>query len=820
MFFIFVLNATVCLMGINIFGAKDYFSGNYPPLEKTKRYSESLLDDFWNLTNLASNEIDIAKNEYTVQKNQILDNGVNEYLSKKAAIIESELRYTVENYDSSYFDFEYTADLIEIPEEYYATNVYNENSNSGNTSVPKNIEVAKIILEACEGTEFLQYEALVRPDAFSEINFRHEINTANEQNYSISIIFSCESFNYNEEEIRIEFSEQFDAQRNDIINSILNRNNISAQDLDSRVSLVYYAKNASGIIYANDDKKPDSAQIMENHNAYIIYESNSLTLNGANDTIRKNILSALNANQIEELYLYVSQPTSSFSGDIYTQITTAYSLISDKNVTATVSVALITLCLSVIFLIVLLCLCGKTKEWIGYTTAITDRIPNDIHFILNFGIIAIILHLLFVAFSSANYSFDFGDVIIKNLPIISAFLLTSSYIIFCEWITSTARILKSGNKNFEKMLTAKAAVAFIRLIKNTIKKIKSFFSMFKYKPKKIKRNIFLLFGFYLTLNSFCAVGIALCYTTEQKLISIILIAADIVFNTLTLYFAIKYFSTLDRIIEASSANSQPDFNNSILPSSLAELAQNLTKANKELQDTIKKAVRDEQMKTELITNVSHDLKTPLTSLISYSDLLTKCDVDNEDAKKYIAVINTQSIKLKRLIEDLIEASKASTGNITLNKEILNLSELAIQAIAEFSPEIEAEGNEIVFSQKSSQINVFADGTKTFRIFSNLLSNAKKYSAKGTRIYIDIFTDNINSYFEIKNISAEPLNINPEEITERFVRGDKSRTMDGNGLGLSIAKDLCKLQNGKLTIAIDGDLFKATVALPVNDISEQ
>ena len=222
------------------------------------------------------------------------------------------------------------------------------------------------------------------------------------------------------------------------------------------------------------------------------------------------------------------------------------------------------------------------------------------------------------------------------------------------------------------------------------------------------------------------------------------------------------------------------------------------------------------MKTELITNVSHDLKTPLTSLISYSDLLNNCKIEDETAKKYIGVIHNQSIKLKRLIEDLIEASKVSSGNVTINASMLNLSELAIQVIAEFSPEIEKNGNEIIFNEPETAPAVFADGSKTYRILSNLLSNAKKYSATGTRIYISVYKENDNSVFEIKNISSEPLNISPEELTERFVRGDKSRSKDGNGLGLSIAKDLCILQSGNLELSIDGDLFKAKVILPTEE----
>ncbi len=226
------------------------------------------------------------------------------------------------------------------------------------------------------------------------------------------------------------------------------------------------------------------------------------------------------------------------------------------------------------------------------------------------------------------------------------------------------------------------------------------------------------------------------------------------------------------------------------------------------------------MKTQLITNVSHDLKTPLTSLINYSDLLSKCEIDNDQAKTYIDVINTQSVKLKRLIEDLIEASKVSTGNVQLNCTVLNLHELCVQALVEFTPEFEKNNIEAIFTEPDEPVYIYADGTKAYRIISNLLSNVKKYAAPYSRAYISICKDAQFGCLEIKNISKEQLNISPEQLTERFVRGDESRTNEGNGLGLSIAKDLCLLQNGFLNLSIDGDLFKAQVKLPVTEMKDE
>ena len=296
---------------------------------------------------------------------------------------------------------------------------------------------------------------------------------------------------------------------------------------------------------------------------------------------------------------------------------------------------------------------------------------------------------------------------------------------------------------------------------------------------------------------------------------VLVIAVDAV----CVYKAFQFMRALDRMIDCSAKNEPVDIDTAKLPQCLKTLADSLDEKNAALQEAVIKAVKDERTKTELITNVSHDLKTPLTSVINYIDLLKKCEIRDETAVKYMGVIDEKANRLKRLIEDLIEASKVSTGNVVLHKTKINLNELATQAIVEYADDFEKNGLDLIFDETAQKHIVFADGTKIFRVFENLLSNAKKYSAPGSRVYARLYSDNENGYFEIKNISKDPLNISAEELMERFVRGDKSRSEEGNGLGLSIAKELCSLNGGWLTISIDGDLFKATVRLPKNGAEE-
>lgn len=229
---------------------------------------------------------------------------------------------------------------------------------------------------------------------------------------------------------------------------------------------------------------------------------------------------------------------------------------------------------------------------------------------------------------------------------------------------------------------------------------------------------------------------------------------------------------------------------------------------------VEERLKSERFKTELITNVSHDIKTPLTSIINYVDLIKKEPIDNPKITDYLEILTTKSWRLKTLIEDLVEASKASAGTMKLNLECFNLVELVKQAQGEFDDRFHKNNLEFVLTAQNEIIPVFADGRNTYRIVENLLSNATKYALQGTRIYVDVTVGSTMAKLCIKNISKEKLNITPGELMERFVRGDVSRNTEGSGLGLSIARSLSTLQCGTFSLELDGDLFKAIVTFPL------
>ena len=246
------------------------------------------------------------------------------------------------------------------------------------------------------------------------------------------------------------------------------------------------------------------------------------------------------------------------------------------------------------------------------------------------------------------------------------------------------------------------------------------------------------------------------------------------------------------------------------------MAEGLNRISDGLETALAEQVRSERLKADLITNVSHDIKTPLTSIINYVDLIKREQIDNPTIQKYLEVLEQKSYRLKTLTEDLVEASKASSGNIKLEIHEIDLVEMIQQTNGEFEDKYEASHLKLISTLPNEVILIEADGRRLWRVLENLYNNACKYALENTRVYVGIEDLGNKVVFSIKNISAAPLNFSPDELTERFVRGDVSRTTEGSGLGLSIAKSLTELQGGTFKLSIDGDLFKAEVTFPIKN----
>ena len=274
--------------------------------------------------------------------------------------------------------------------------------------------------------------------------------------------------------------------------------------------------------------------------------------------------------------------------------------------------------------------------------------------------------------------------------------------------------------------------------------------------------------------------------------------------------AIAFDKIAEAIKEIANGDTRYRLDESEFTGREISVVKDLNNISKGFQGAINEQVKSERLKADLITNVSHDIKTPLTSIINYVELIKREKPENAKIQEYLDVLSVKSQHLKNLTEDLVEASKVSSGNISVELRDIDLVEMINQTNGEFEEKFAEKGLKIISTIPTTGIMIKADGRHLWRVLENLYNNAFKYAAKNSRIYIDITSENNIATFVIKNISENPLNIKPDELTERFVRGDVSRTTEGSGLGLSIAKSLTILQGGKFEIIIDGDLFKVQI----------
>ena len=241
-----------------------------------------------------------------------------------------------------------------------------------------------------------------------------------------------------------------------------------------------------------------------------------------------------------------------------------------------------------------------------------------------------------------------------------------------------------------------------------------------------------------------------------------------------------------------------------------EIAEMVNNIGDGLQAAVEKSMKSERLKTDLITNVSHDIKTPLTSIINYVDLLKKENFQDPKVQHYIEVLEQKAQRLKVLTEDVVEASKVSSGNITLEYMRINFVEMIQQTSGEFEEKFKKRGLQEILKLPDEEVIIRVDGRRTWRILENIYNNAAKYAMEGSRVYADLKIVDGKARFELKNISEQPLNISADELTERFIRGDISRSTEGSGLGLSIARSLTEMQGGRFGLYLDGDLFKVIV----------
>lgn len=589
------------------------------------------------------------------------------------------------------------------------------------------------------------------------------------------------------------------------------------RDLQELQCLQFYAKdNITGQVVSQLPKGQTPAMLK---NAPVYYSKTK-----AGENLRGTDYGAGNARSDAVQYLmdgdmsiYVGiDPTVAGGNDMLPDFVELNALCTRMQNMNTVAMTVAAVCLAVLALalLVLACLgCGRRAGTDGVRLLWMDYIPLELHTAI---IAAAVLGLGYLLFEGLFTDlFHFYGYQLSTLYYGGLFLAACGALgavawgLYAELTLSFVRLCKSKKHLYKGTLLYYICLGIWRLLCKLHRFNRRVIRGLAYTPRHFKRNMVFCAVGYLLINIVLAVLFGAFL--EFAPISVPCALAFLAFNGFCVGYALRFLFQLDRVIEAAA--NRTDVEAAHLHPALAAMAGSLRYTNQELHNAVDQAVRDERLKTELITNVSHDLKTPITSIITYTDLLSKCPQSDEKAKEYMAVLTEKSTKLARLVEDLIEASKLSSGNITLHPMVLDLGELTAQAIGEYQKEFEENRLQLVLDPDLPRVQAFADGSKTYRVLENLLQNAKKYSAVDSRVYVRVYKQGNFGVFEIKNISAQPLNISPQELTQRFVRGDASRTKEGNGLGLSIAQELCSAQQGKLELLIDGDLFKARVYLP-------
>ena len=427
----------------------------------------------------------------------------------------------------------------------------------------------------------------------------------------------------------------------------------------------------------------------------------------------------------------------------------------------------------------------------------TERLPFDV-FTAAVAFIGVILMQLLIEFSTAG---------VNILKVIAFVMVFEAGVALCLWWSlSFARRLKLGN-----VLKSCISIRLLLWCWHTFKKLLAFVGDalrgMALVPKATLIIFAILFVEFLWMVGFGSGGSFMIFSWFIERAVLVL---------LTAYVLLCMKKLLKAGEELSQGNLDYRVDTAKMRGPLKEHGEQLNRIGEGMNKAVNERMRSEHFRTELITNVSHDIKTPLTSIINYVDLLEKEEIDNEKAREYLEVLSRQSARLKKLIDDLIEASKASTGNLNVSLERCELGVLIDQCAGEYAEKLKAAGLELVVTKPEEPVTIMADGRHMWRVFDNLLNNVCKYAMAGTRVYINLDKEAGRATVTFRNISAQQLNISGEELMERFVRGDSSRNTEGSGLGLSIARSLVQLQKGELELTVDGDLFKVTLKFKTLD----
>lgn len=453
--------------------------------------------------------------------------------------------------------------------------------------------------------------------------------------------------------------------------------------------------------------------------------------------------------------------------------------------------------LTVASFVILMSVSGRRNEDDDIHPGPLNKIPFDI-------LVAFILGVFILYMFIIDRKYSFSDFIIISLVVLGALLFLNLFIGLC--MSLAVRIKQRS------LITGTLTYLCLCHVLKIVKYLWSIFKAFIKNTIYLIGNIPLVWKTLIILLGRCffeLVFIVGGYNSE-----IFWLAEKIIFIPAVLYIALSLRSLQNGGYALASGDLSYNVDTKRMIWDFKKHGENLNSIRQGMAIAVNEQTKSERMKTELITNVSHDIKTPLTSIINYADLIGKEKTNNKKIIEYSEVLLRQSERLKRLIDDLVEASKASTGNLEVNLMSCDSATFINQAAGEYQDKLKESELTLITSIPDEELRIMADSRRMWRIFDNLMNNISKYAQKNTRVYLSLEKIANQAVFTFKNTSRDQLNISEEELMERFARGDLSRNTEGNGLGLSIAKSMAELQNGSLKLSIDGDLFKAILSFPL------
>ena len=455
--------------------------------------------------------------------------------------------------------------------------------------------------------------------------------------------------------------------------------------------------------------------------------------------------------------------------------------------------AICSLLLVILLFAFLMAAAGHRKGTDAITPRLTEKIPFDLFTaavaLAGFAVLA----WFFDTMERASRSYD-----IVLLLILAALQLCAAGLLALWWCMSLAVRVKMGG-----LIRGTLCYKLLRFLLRAARAVWGW-------GKKIVTSIPLVWRGMLILCGAEFIGFLILAMNDRRAGPVGFFINLFVFFPLALWARVSAKKLRIGAKEMANGNTAYRVDTKYLFGEFRRHAEDLNAIQSGIFRAVEARLRSERMKTELITNVSHDIKTPLTSIISYVDLLSKEEIENETAREYIEVLQRQSARLKKLTDDLVEASKASSGVLPVTIEDCDLAVMLDQTAGEYGEKLAEKGLTLVVRKGEGSVPVRADVRHTQRIFDNLMGNILKYALAGTRVYLELAADETGPAVIFRNTSRSELALNADELTERFVRGEASRSSEGSGLGLSIARSLAELQGGSLAVTVDGDLFKVTL----------